>query len=452
MWAPPPLNTFSSRGRAQVEQPADCKGKQRQPSPLQVEPACPPMEDKITPGNLYANIPMTINELIIQGTMFPDFDGTELPYRVLHLGQGNDGVRSILFMRINDNLYTYGNEMIRKAIQWERDMMGPIALYNTTEEICKLLEMNEVMDLALKEWRPPIWASQKACQKREVLRDKERASQAQARHSHQGDLPPISIRDLQSHLDHKEGLAPLEKRQEGLSLSFHMGLHLFMPQSMTGFDKSSKLLRMFPGALGFSSCPNDDEVDINPPSQQDVQGFLLYELKGQYRALLEWAEVAPAVGTPVPWEGGFTHLATMANVATYLAANGIMYHNANDVLKWAQRAGNNNGGDKDPNTKAIINQMRAALNKPLPVGKYHSLEWIDLQAHVLGVLPENIVPYKVHPIKERVLFALEEFTKSAALYDLSHHARGQGSNAGGVILIPASTLKEGEMEDDLRPM
>ncbi|KAI6038244.1 hypothetical protein EDC04DRAFT_2896638 [Pisolithus marmoratus] len=244
--APPP-NTFSLRGRvqvipavssSQVEQPADHKGKQKQPLPLQVEPACPPMEYKITPSDLYANVPMTIDELIVQGTMFPNFDRTELPYRVLHLGQGNDSVRSVLFMRINDNLYAYGNEMIGKVI-----------------------------------------------------------------------------------------------------------------------------------------------------------------MKGQYRALLEWAEVAPANSTPVPWEGEFTHLATVADVAAYLVANGIMYHNADNALKWAWRAGNeyvaqviSNGGDKDPNTKT----------------------------HVLAVTPKSIVPYKACPIEERDLFTLEEFTKSAALYDLPH--------------------------------
>ncbi|KAI6011953.1 hypothetical protein EDC04DRAFT_2905120 [Pisolithus marmoratus] len=122
--APPP-NTFSSRGRAQVipavsssqiEQPADYKGKQKQPSPPQVEPACPPMEDEITPSDLYTDVPMTINEVIIQGTMFPNFDRAELPYRVLCLGQGNDSIRSLLFMRINDNLYAYSNKMISKVI------------------------------------------------------------------------------------------------------------------------------------------------------------------------------------------------------------------------------------------------------------------------------------------------------------------------------------------------
>ncbi|KAI6038476.1 hypothetical protein EDC04DRAFT_2603930 [Pisolithus marmoratus] len=212
---------------------------------------------------------------------------------------------------------------------------------------------------------------------------------------------------------------------------------------------------MFPGALGFSLCPNNDEVEVNPPSQQDCQSLEETTTgtsgSGWYRALLEWAEVAPANSTPVPWEGEFTHSATLADTG-YLAANGVMYHDAHDALKWAWRAGNNNGGDKDPNTKVIINQMRAALNELLPMGEHHSLEQINLQAHVLGVTPKSIMPYKVCPIKERDLFALKEFAKSAALYDLSHHARGEGSNTGGVVLIPANTLKEGEMEDDSRPM
>ncbi|KAI6021161.1 hypothetical protein EDC04DRAFT_2901419 [Pisolithus marmoratus] len=201
---------------------------------------------------------------------------------------------------------------------------------------------------------------------------------------------------------------------------------------------------MFPGALGSSSHPDNDKAECQ--SLKDTTTGM----SGSYRALLEWAEVAPANGTPVPWEGEFTCSATVADVAAYLVANGIMYHNADNALKWAWRAGNeyvaqviSNGGDKDPNTKAIIDQMRIALNKPLPMGEHHSLEWINLQACVLAVTPESIVPYEACPIKERDLFTLEEFTKSVALYDLPHRARGEGSNTGGVVPIPASTLEEG---------
>ncbi|KAI6018343.1 hypothetical protein EDC04DRAFT_2902226 [Pisolithus marmoratus] len=520
MQATPPPNIFSSRGSE------DLKGKQKQPSPLQAELACPPMEDEITPSNLYTDGPMTINELIIQGTMFPNFNGTEYPYRVLHLGQGNDSIRLVLFMRINNNLYAYGDKMIRKVIvgqviQWEREMMGPIALYNTVEEIHKLyamaydepedkapcickaqdvvmylnlwkrcrLETNEVMDLALKAWRPPIWASQKVCQKREVLRDKERASRVQAREGGpsrsktvgsqptlQGwivDAPPVpsaaaaeELRPTVPLTHHVAALMsggptpnpyqrpPESSRSQGGAVpelpygapsiyapvdDWVKFIHQYQNQS-DDCNESFKLSRMFPRALGSSSHPNDDEVE-NVWLHELIK---LLTVKGQYRALLEWAEVAPANGTPIPWEGEFTHSATVADVAAYLAANGFMYHNANDAL--------NNGRDKDPNTKVIIDQMRITLNEPLPMWEHHSLEWIDLQACVLAVTPKSIAPYEAHPIKERDLFTLEEFTKSVALYDLSHQARGEGSNAGGVVPIPASILKEGEMEDDLRPM
>ncbi|KAI6008645.1 hypothetical protein EDC04DRAFT_2906947 [Pisolithus marmoratus] len=508
---------------SQDKQPADCKGKQRQPSPLQVEPACPSMEDEITPSNLYTNVPMTIDKLIVQGTMFPNFDRTKFPYRVHSLGQGNNGIRLILLMRINDNLFAYGDKMIGKvivgqAIQWERDMMGPIALYNTVEEICKLyataydepedkapcickaqdlvmyinlwkrcrLEMNEVMNLALKEWRPPIWASQKLHQKREALRDKERIVDAPPVPSAAAAEEPRPIVPLTCHVvAQPPGVSAPSQHQRPPELSRPQGgarssgkktrgtvpklpygapsiyapvddwvkfIHQYQNQS-DDFDKSSKLSRMFPGALGFSLHPDDDKAE-HWSLKETMTG-----MSGSYRALLEWAEVVPAISTPVPWEGGFTHSATMADVTTYLVANGSTYHDTDNALEWAQRAGNeyiaqiiSNGGDKDPNTKVIIDQMRATLNEPLPVGEHYSLEWIDLEAHVLGVPPKNIVPYEACPIKERDQYVLNEFAKSVALYDLSHCARGEGSDAGGIVLIPANTLEEGEMEDDSRLM
>ncbi|KAI6039290.1 hypothetical protein EDC04DRAFT_2603278 [Pisolithus marmoratus] len=178
---------------------------------------------------------------------------------------------------------------------------------------------------------------------------------------------------------------------------------------------------------------------LAPVSQRDYDQNVwfcklvcLLAVRGWYRALLEWAKVAPAISSFAPWEGGFSHMATMADVAAYLVANGITLHDADNALKWAQRVGNeyvaqiiSNGGDKDPNTKVIIDQMRAALNEPLPVGKHHSLKWIDLQACMLGVIPESIVPYEACPLEEMELFILGKFTKSVALYDLPHYARGK---------------------------
>ncbi|KAI5987129.1 hypothetical protein EDC04DRAFT_2614921 [Pisolithus marmoratus] len=274
----------------------------------------------------------------VQGTMFPNFDGTEYPYRVLHFGQGNDSISTAVRGTYPQSV----PETPRIVLTARRGL--------------------------------PLWKKGKrGCPKL-----------------------PLGAPSI---------YAPVDDWNQS-----------------DDCDKSFELPRMFPRALGSSLCPDNDEAE--GPSG------------------VCW--VAPANGTPVPWEGEFTCSATLADVTTYLVANGVTYHNANNAL--------NNGGDKDPNTKVIINQMRATLNELLPMGEHHSLQWIDLQACVLGVLPENIMPYKACPIKERDLFALEEFTKLAALYDLSHQTRGEGSNTGGVVPIPASTLKEGEMEDDLRPM
>ncbi|KAI6158859.1 hypothetical protein EDD17DRAFT_1763220 [Pisolithus thermaeus] len=186
------------------------------------------MEDEITCAGIYDDIPMVV-DTAVQGTLFPEFMGCENLYRVLCLGQGKDSVRMILFVRVNNNLYAYSDERLSTALtnicqgtpppvptrqhlaspvtRWDRGIMGPIGLINTVEDICKLyaqaydepeekapcihraqdlvtyinlwktckLETNEVMNLMLKEWRLPAWASQKSHQKREVLRDKERA-------------------------------------------------------------------------------------------------------------------------------------------------------------------------------------------------------------------------------------------------------------------------------------
>ncbi|KAI6167908.1 hypothetical protein EDD17DRAFT_1750472 [Pisolithus thermaeus] len=105
------------------------------------------MEDEITSAGIYDDIPMVINTAV-QGTLFPEFTECENPYRVLCLGQGKDGMRTILFVRVNDNLYTYSDERLSTALTNihqgtpppvpTRGIMGPIGLVNTAEHIHKL--------------------------------------------------------------------------------------------------------------------------------------------------------------------------------------------------------------------------------------------------------------------------------------------------------------------------
>ncbi|KAI6160465.1 hypothetical protein EDD17DRAFT_1510443 [Pisolithus thermaeus] len=159
----PPLavpSPSSLQGRIQAEPASQVepvgKGKVKAPSTDdQVAPDFG-MEDEITSAGIYDNIPMVINTAV-QGTLFPEFMGCENPYRVLCLGQGKDGVRMILFVRVNNNLYTYSDERLGTALanihqgtpppvptrqhftgpvtRWDRGIMGPIGLINTAEDI-----------------------------------------------------------------------------------------------------------------------------------------------------------------------------------------------------------------------------------------------------------------------------------------------------------------------------
>ncbi|KAI5983958.1 hypothetical protein EDD15DRAFT_2201671 [Pisolithus albus] len=155
----------------------------------------------------------------------------------------------------------------------------------------------------------------------------------------------------------KGGIPKLPR--EALSLEAPVGdwikfIHTYQ-NGYNGSDESSELLKMFPGMLGVSEHPDDDEWEISPPTAQLVRGFLLYErlapvprgsydqmvwfwelvrlltAKGHYRALLDCAEVAPRDSTHVPWAG-------MADIAAYLAANGITPHDADDALEGHYRA------------------------------------------------------------------------------------------------------------------
>ncbi|KIK24216.1 hypothetical protein PISMIDRAFT_10358 [Pisolithus microcarpus 441] len=220
---------------------------------------------------------------------------------------------------------------------------------------------------------------------------------------------------------------------------------------------------MFPGALGISEHLDNDEWDISPPTTQQVQGFLLYEqlalvprgnydwmvwfwelvhlltVKGRYRALLDWAEVSPHVGPCVPWEGEFTRTASMADIATYLTANSITPHDADDILIWAQRA-------------AALDLLRMEVNDPQPLGENHSKEWVEVQAGALRISTECIAAYKARPFTMEELHILQEFATAVLLYDLPHDTGVEGQSSGGKPPVQDDGPEEGEMRDEPAPM
>ncbi|KAI6007035.1 hypothetical protein EDD15DRAFT_2190669 [Pisolithus albus] len=517
------------------------------------------MEEDTSAQQCYDDdIPMVV-DTASQGTLFPEFTGEENPYRVRVLGQGRDGVRSILFVRINDNLYAYDDERLGAALanirqgtpppvplrrgnlvasvtRWDRGIMGPIRLINTVEEIRKLYTeayeepeenapcVHRAQELITyinlwKKCRPPVWASQKARQRREVLRDKERArreeealalqpaggqlalqqwieGQPAAPLPEMGQRPIVPLHDrlmpllikndpLQGveRLILEEEVEPPERREKGGSPNYHERHRASKPQSLTGLNESSELSRMFPGVLGVSERPDDNEWEISPPTAQLVRGFLLYErlapvprgsydwmvwfrelvrllaAKGRYRALLDCAEVAPRDGTRVPWEGEFTRSAGMADIAAYLMANGITPHDADDALVWARRAGReyitravDNGGERDPNVRAAIDLLRAAINDPPVMKENHSKEWVEHQARTLGITTECIAAYEARTVSDAELPIIRDFCSAAVIYDLPNYLGVEGRISRERTPEQNDEPEEGEMRDEPAPM
>ncbi|KAI5997111.1 hypothetical protein EDD15DRAFT_2364584 [Pisolithus albus] len=383
--------------------------------------------------------------------------------------------------------------------------------------------MNEVMNLALKEWRLPVWASQKARQRREALRDKERArregealalqpvggqpalqqrigGQPAAPLPEMGQRPIVPLRDrlmvenpgVPQAPAHQErppprGRAFNPRGGEAPSLEAPVAdwvkfIHKYQ-NGYSGSDESSELSRMFPGALGVSECPDDDEWEISPPTAQLVRGFLLYErlapvprgsydqmvwfrelvcllaAKGRYRALLDCAEVAPRDGTRVPWEGEFTRSAGMADIAAYLTANGITPHDADDALVWARRAGReyitravDNGGERDPNVRAALDLLRAAINDPPVLKENCSKEWVECQARTLGIATERIAAYEACTVSDAELPIVRDFCSAAVIYDLPNYLGVEGQISQERTPEQNDEPEEGEMRNEPAPM
>ncbi|KAI6162347.1 hypothetical protein EDD17DRAFT_1508281 [Pisolithus thermaeus] len=204
----------------------------------------------------------------------------------------------------------------------------------------------------------------------------------------------------------------------------------------SSWDKSSELSRMFPGVLGISKYPNDDEWELQSPEGTMTEWFGS-SMRGHYRALLDWAKVSPHTGPQVPWEGDFSQMATMANVTAYLAANGITPHIADDAIVWAHRA--------DPNVWATINLLRVAIHDPHLLRENWSIEWVNQQAQALGISPERIAAYGACMFEMGEVYILQEFALVTALYDLPHLPSGDDQGTGGDPPALSGETEEGEL-------
>ena len=127
-------------------------------------------------------------------------------------------------------------------------------------------------------------------------------------------------------------------------------------QAVCPLNSHGGLRKMFLGAIGCNIYPDHENSDLNPPSQQQVWGFVIMEhlapvpqsnfdqmvwvwglvrllmVPGQYRYLLDWAAAAPLKNDTVAWLGQFNNQATMTDITAYITANGVTVHDANDAV------------------------------------------------------------------------------------------------------------------------
>ena len=244
------------------------------------------------------------------------------------------------------------------AICFNAGIMGPVCLYNSAKEIhaifkaahleeekkspsyCqaldlitflhlwrkhKSLEVSNLMKVTMKQWRPPIWTSEKVKKKKEHLCNKKR----QALVAKMVVLPPpVIVKALQEHITsqpiqlppgdsnstlgndfpvnllaqiNKQFAPPLSKAEESSShpwgpitlnlkaqalpwgapslnapvddwVNFIEKCQMVCPSSSCG-----GLCKMFLGMVGCNIYPDNEDSDLNPLTQQQVWGFLIME-------------------------------------------------------------------------------------------------------------------------------------------------------------------------------
>ncbi|KAI6146673.1 hypothetical protein BKA82DRAFT_4356085 [Pisolithus tinctorius] len=236
----------------------------------------------------------------LQGTMFPEFNGTEWPHHVLSLGQGSDGKNNILFMRINNNLYTYEGKKIESVkcnlrlcivppISEEQASTvgitpptpGPSGGTPALQE--QIADAPVVPTPASGVGSTPASAliNHVAAQLHEAQPASEQcpgpSSQAQSSTRTQ---PPHKVKGAKPSGEKSRDIPKLPLNAPSLDSPIKVWRDFIdrkQKHPHWGKDSKSMLMAMLPAVLGTSSRLDDSDAEADPPSLKNVQGFLLYE-------------------------------------------------------------------------------------------------------------------------------------------------------------------------------
>ena len=452
-------------------------------------------------------------------------------------------------------LSTPTRQLPNVAIHFKGGIMGPVCLYNSAEEICaifkaahlekegrapsyrqasdlitflhlwrkhKSLEVSDLMKVAMKQWRPPIWASEKAKKKKEHLHDEKRQAIAaetvvppppaiiqvlQERITFQPMSPSgnsnstpgnDSPANLLARID-EQPAPPLPKAKESSSCSWgpivlNLKAHV-LPRGAPSFDdpidkwvnfiekcqavcplnSCGGLRKMFPGTVRCNIYPDNKDSDLNPPSRRQVQGFIIMErlapipcsnfdrmvwvwglvrllmVPGWYRYLLDWAAAALLKNGTVAWLGQFNNQATMTDITAYIATNGVMVHDTNDAVVWAQTAAwemivriEDSRGFTNSSTSALDKPIRQELSISCSNDSLNrTKEWYEREAISRGQPLEELPSTVMNPEVRMELDALQQFGKAASAYNIIPVPTSGGNVSEDVALKEDSKLPEG---------
>ncbi|KIM61919.1 hypothetical protein SCLCIDRAFT_25395 [Scleroderma citrinum Foug A] len=123
----------------------------------------------------------------------------------------------------------------------------------------------------------------------------------------------------------------------------------------------------------------------------------LLSVVGQYRSIIKWAGMAPAVGQSVEWSGSCeSSTYTLTQVATYLTTNGVTYHDADDAWVWGNthlhKLRQQYLMDENPEVAPICDLVEANIQRMSGEAVSHSCEHVLKLAASRGVEPHLIPP------------------------------------------------------------
>ncbi|KAN0082700.1 hypothetical protein V8E55_008495 [Tylopilus felleus] len=163
------------------------------------------------------------------------------------------------------------------------------------------------------------------------------------------------------------------------------------------------LHKMFPGAIGCNVHPDNEDLELNAPTPQQLNYDRMVWVQGLVHLLM-----VPGRG-PVAWLGQFTNQASMTDIVAYLTVNGVTVCDANDMVWWACSAAQEmlihieeSGGFDNPAMSAHYAPIRKDLMVHCTTESLNcTREWCKHEAQTHDILAEEL-PTNVMSMEARM--------------------------------------------------